>query len=455
MFAWYRNSDICYAYLADVPELYSVCAPNWGGVFDVKGYFKNSRWFTRGWTLQELIAPRVVEFYTADWSPIGSKEILQEVIASITGIHFEALMGDNLANFNVAERMSWAASRNTSRLEDKAYCLFGIFQVHIPLLYGEGERAFVRLQEEILRSTQDYSIFLWGAAQYSPKNYLLGGPDDFKNRSLLASHPTDFYRRTDIGWRYSDLVQVLEHDTLLQPGAPDNPDLLLPSISGGILRVNLPLALTDLGDYLAFPYYELPITGEWICISLKIKGDTRKTFTRNWSKSHGIHFEQMKISDLKFEISTIFIALENPEAWLPRKDPGNWLLGRIWDLMHKGTEGDTEKLTNAEELANAFEKAYNWRKRLWGSHGSGQLFTLQLLGYYNWFPSGAYNDHCVAIASLMVEEILENKDLEYEPWAVLQRFAIRHGEDKRFDDAGSLRTRLVDRLGVSHGWEEY
>ncbi|OCK80017.1 hypothetical protein K432DRAFT_260976, partial [Lepidopterella palustris CBS 459.81] len=147
MFRWYENSDICAVYL--------------GKIFDVQGYFKRSRWFTRGWSLQELIASSIVEFYTADCSAIGTKDTLKEQIAGITGIDSRALGGEDLSTYNVAERMSWAAFRETTRLEDKAYFLLGIFQVNMPLLYGEGRRAFLRLQEEILRTTEDYTIFAW------------------------------------------------------------------------------------------------------------------------------------------------------------------------------------------------------------------------------------------------------------------------------------------------------
>ncbi|KAL6411819.1 HET domain-containing protein [Ilyonectria robusta] len=153
MFQWYGNADICYAYLADV-------------VFDEhepEGFFQ-TRWFARGWTLQELIAPYAVIFYDKNWLPITSKRKSRNSIASRTGINVDVLDHTvSLASVQVAEKMKWAANRQTTRREDQAYCLLGIFAVHMPLLYGEGDRAFRRLQEEILKSTEDYTLLLWGS----------------------------------------------------------------------------------------------------------------------------------------------------------------------------------------------------------------------------------------------------------------------------------------------------
>jgi hypothetical protein len=116
----------------------------------------------RGWTLQELLAPKSVEFYDSNWHGIGTKSTFATTLAEVTGIALGALKGAPLSSFTVAHRMSWAAQRKTTRSEDTSYCLFGLFGVNLPLLYGEGEeRAFIRLQEEILKVTEDYTIFAW------------------------------------------------------------------------------------------------------------------------------------------------------------------------------------------------------------------------------------------------------------------------------------------------------
>jgi hypothetical protein len=146
MFRWYRDAAKCYVYLTDV----SACKRDADGNPSWDFAFRNSRWFTRGWTLQELIAPTIVEFFSKDRKRLGDKKSLSQYIHNITGIPLGALQGNTLSDFSIEERMSWVGKRNTIRKEDKAYSLFGIFGVQMPLLYGEGEDgAFARLREEI------------------------------------------------------------------------------------------------------------------------------------------------------------------------------------------------------------------------------------------------------------------------------------------------------------------
>ncbi|KAF1928951.1 HET-domain-containing protein, partial [Didymella exigua CBS 183.55] len=139
MFRWYQNARKCYVYLSDVEN------------DTLKGdgelVFRRSRWFNRGWTLQELLAPHSVEFFSKDGARLGDKELLKHLIHEITGIPVEALSGSDVSEFDVAKRFSWAANRQTTEEEDGAYCLFGIFGVHLPLIYGEGkENALERLR---------------------------------------------------------------------------------------------------------------------------------------------------------------------------------------------------------------------------------------------------------------------------------------------------------------------
>jgi hypothetical protein len=176
MFRWYRDAVVCYAYLADVPKCDDSSA---GGL-----KFADSRWFTRGWTLQELIAPSRVEFYGAEWTGLGDKASLASEIHEITRVDEGVLCGESLQNISVARRMSWAANRQTTREEDIAYCLMGIFDVNMPLLYGEGPKSFVRLQEEILRQIPDETLFAWTATESSAQ----AAP----YRGLLATSPAEF-----------------------------------------------------------------------------------------------------------------------------------------------------------------------------------------------------------------------------------------------------------------------
>ncbi|KAG4434908.1 hypothetical protein IFR05_009606 [Cadophora sp. M221] len=169
MFKWYERARLCYAYLSDVDEK-----------LNDPTQLERSAWFMRGWTLQELLAPTIVIFVDRHWSDIGSKRSLGDCLSRITGIRD---MWD-CRSCCIAEKMSWAAHRRTTRIEDEAYSLMGLFDVNMPLLYGEGEKAFQRLQQEILKSSDDESIFAW----YSME----------ENGTILASSPRSFAGSSDI-----------------------------------------------------------------------------------------------------------------------------------------------------------------------------------------------------------------------------------------------------------------
>jgi len=189
MFRWYKRSAICYVYLedlhADEPWL----------------EFQKCRWLTRGWTLQELIAPAIVHFYDGMWNFRTTKSDSINNISAITGVSQSILRHIvPLRSVSVAQRMSWSAARQTTRIEDRAYCLFGIFNVNMPLLYGEEERAFIRLQVEIMRQGLDFSIFAWKIplspeTQHKPETALYSG--------VLAQSPAWFYdsRRLNSLWQ--------------------------------------------------------------------------------------------------------------------------------------------------------------------------------------------------------------------------------------------------------------
>jgi hypothetical protein len=271
MFKWYRNSRICYAYLSDIeidpkskmitfriPESpnYSPESPMHGypnrplvaydpisptcsipETFDSDGEADNisslkkpgkfsalfrSQWFSRGWTLQELLAPKNVVFYSADWQKLDTKVQLVDELSYEVGIDREALQGKTLESFSVANRMSWVSRRNTTREEDLAYCLLGIFNVNMPLLYGEGGvKAFIRLQEEIIKACDDRSLFAWSVDSFMPW--------EERRRGLLAESPSWFgySRSTENYWSISRL----------HPATVVN------------LGIKIQLPITDLGDY--------------------------------------------------------------------------------------------------------------------------------------------------------------------------------------------------------------
>lgn len=148
MFSWYQDAAKCYVYLSDVSTRSD--ADESFSRFFWKSEFRHSRWFTRAWTLQELIAPDSVEFFSREEERLGDKISLEPSLHEITGIPVEVFRGKPLTQFSVEERMLWATKRTAKRKEDEAYSLFGIFGLHMPLIYGEGrENAFIRLEEEI------------------------------------------------------------------------------------------------------------------------------------------------------------------------------------------------------------------------------------------------------------------------------------------------------------------
>ena len=155
MFRWYQEAAKCYVYLSDV-SIAKRKASDKFSEFTWEPVFRESRWFTRGWTLQELLAPGSVEFFSREGKQLGDKRTLERQIHEITGIAIPALRGTPLSQFRVDERLSWAESRQTTRKEDKAYSLLGIFDVFMSLIYGEGEEnAFKRLSKKINKPSKD------------------------------------------------------------------------------------------------------------------------------------------------------------------------------------------------------------------------------------------------------------------------------------------------------------
>ncbi|KAI0190637.1 heterokaryon incompatibility protein-domain-containing protein [Xylaria flabelliformis] len=194
MYAWYRESAVCYAYLSDVST-----SPGPENDLEFNKEFSRSRWWTRGWTLQELLAPRKVLFFTREWKLIDNRTSLATEIGRIAGISQEYLLrGGTLPQRAYAsEKMSWLSWRETTRIEDMAYCMLGLFDINMPLLYGEGRKAFLRLQEEIIRVSNDHTIFCWTWTKTVPKTWvsmLAPWPDTFVNSSgFEAASTSDRY----------------------------------------------------------------------------------------------------------------------------------------------------------------------------------------------------------------------------------------------------------------------
>lgn len=206
MFKWYRKADTCYAYLYDVPARGDAAAVEWVNKFGA------SEWFTRGWTLQELLAPSKLAFVCEDWEEeIGTRASLSYEVSHVTGIPETPLihgwsMKDQFgaSQYTIAQLMSWASDRHTTLVEDAAYSLMGLFSINMPLLYGEGLNAFIRLQLEIMNKYDDNSLFAWSfLASSQPMRSLrvlnrsLELPEAFWWGSLLAPTVRMFKGCTD------------------------------------------------------------------------------------------------------------------------------------------------------------------------------------------------------------------------------------------------------------------
>ncbi|RDH14843.1 HET-domain-containing protein [Aspergillus niger ATCC 13496] len=222
MFRWYNGAAVCYAYLADVTSGYNRSFP--------LAQFCSCRWFQRGWTLQELLAPDSLRFYDSEWRYLGTKANRSSTIERKIGIPRRFLQGTALGEASIAQRMSWASKRETKREEDIAYCLLGIFDVNMPMIYGEGGvRAFTRLQRKIMRSSKDESILAWGFQAIEPPT--IDSEDLAVSAGVLAASPADFTNCGEI---------VPRKDKAKSPTTF--------TIEGGLVRISLPLFSTITGE---------------------------------------------------------------------------------------------------------------------------------------------------------------------------------------------------------------
>lgn len=218
MFKWYRDSRVCYAYLEDVEDQEDPELP--------ESSFGKSRWFTRGWTLQELLAPQEVLFFSTSWSLIKNLHSLCEVVERVSRISSKFLKKDrpSIYKASVAQRMAWASRRQTTRVEDIAYCLLGIFDINMPLLYGEGDKAFKRLQEEIAKVSNDQSLFAWGL------------------KERCKSAPKDPRVLARAAWEFSGCEDVITCDSWHRRHYPTTSGFEMTKMG---LRIELPVVWLD------------------------------------------------------------------------------------------------------------------------------------------------------------------------------------------------------------------
>jgi hypothetical protein len=209
MFRWYQGAARCYVFLSDVTVTTNLASDAW------RQALRSSRWFTRGWTLQELIAPPVVDFFDANGTHLGDKRSLFHVIHEVTKLPLDAVRGKSLSDFSVDVRLSWAEGRETKREEDAAYSLLGIFDVYMPLIYGEGrQRAFRRLLKELSELEQQSS---W-STQPAIQNLQLG--QNSKSQVPQAINPS---MKTSVLDKYDPVSTSSQKGTIaLMPMWPGN-----------------------------------------------------------------------------------------------------------------------------------------------------------------------------------------------------------------------------------------
>ncbi|KAI8259463.1 hypothetical protein K4K53_003295 [Colletotrichum sp. SAR 10_77] len=251
MFDWYDKAEVCYAYLSGVSSTVDTSKTD--------GDFAGCRWFTRGWTLQELLAPDDLIFFSDNWVKIGEKLTLSRPLSIITGIEEDILKGTKpIESASIAKRMSWASHRITTRPEDVAYCLMGLFGVNMPMLYGEGDKAFLRLQEEIMKQSDDQSLFAWVDLSASTETY----------HGLLAKSPLNF--------EYSNSIVPYQD---WEPRPPY-------SMTNRGLRIDLPLTLR--GEELFAAALDCPAPPDFedssfLAIYLKRISHSDQQFARNFN----------------------------------------------------------------------------------------------------------------------------------------------------------------------------
>ncbi|KAK5636615.1 hypothetical protein RRF57_012327 [Xylaria bambusicola] len=275
MYRWYEGADACFAFLVDIDCDVPVTV----------SHLRKSSWFKRGWTLQELIAPAHITFYDAKWKSIGTKAGLKHEISSITGVPISILSGDGIDTVSTAQIMSWASMRDTTRIEDIAYCLMGLFDVNMPLLYGEGEKAFIRLQEEIMKQSDDYSLFAWRSDSDSDQPSVHSG-------RLLAPSPAAFAHSGNV----IRLSQFSYLNTIYTPL----------TISNKGIHLTLPVVQADGNNWFALLNCTEEGRGEH-CLALKVEA---LTLSGEYFTVQSDRLLMIEISNLKGSVKNICVRRE-------------------------------------------------------------------------------------------------------------------------------------------------
>ncbi len=384
MFAWYESSTTCFVYLADVDgtNAFEVTSSTLNdSLIDITRMRRShpgdktlsgSRWFTRGWTLQELIAPRQVEFYNSKWLQIGTKRSLCKELAQITRVNEVVLNGASPKYYSVAERMSWASNRTTTRLEDMAYCLLGLFNVNMPLLYGEGERAFQRLQEEIMKVVDDYTIFTWT----SP---LTVAPPSFVTTGILAASPRDFEASEESMQLWSnpqpfmdiqDAPRLIYKDQIVASAT-----LEPPVVTARGIRITVPIIKNSPSCIYAALYFINNDHTELVCLQMQPTVHAKAIYGRVIQNPIR-RIPLLPKTQLEVDLMTFYAQTEHSgaQSWQP-----NWLNPKLNDLSRIG--GNKIFITDGRSNALLYSKSFEWGSfGRWRSSDAIAIFELDVSG---------------------------------------------------------------------------
>lgn len=400
MFQWYRDSALCIAYLGDYPLKVNI--------------FTDSEWFDRAWTFQELVAPPKLVFFDCRWNTLfgrhdnATKQALAEEIVHKTEIDIRILHDPSqLSRVSIAQRMSWAAGRRATKIEDIAYSLLGIFDVNMPMLYGEGDKAFIRLQEEIMKRSPDQSVLVWTSA--STRTLLASAPSDYRPGFKMDPSTRKSFALNNLGLEIELSLRMVGFNTYVAPLGVEGPEgpgyfahllLEIDGEGGELCRVGSMSMATFQDDFLAL---------------------TQKTRPVTILRTH-LHREKPSMNSLYgFRLAADCLPLTVVNKWDPqhRWDRGIW--GR-WDLSN------VSKVPPVEQVK---QRAY--RRPTWDEQGMGDLFHHELSGAR---PSFVYSEDSSATIAMMTLVLDENHklliqlsfDFDFNPCCHISRLTYDFGE---------------------------
>ena len=355
MFRWYNEAAVCYAYLADVTIEDNNRFP--------LTQFSSCRWFQRGWTLQELLAPDNLRFFDSGWHYLGTKAIRSGIIDRKFGIPRRFFQGTPLSEASIAQRMSWASNRVTKREEDIAYCLLGIFDVTMPMIYGEGaDRAFTRLQQEIMKNSRDESILAWGLS--SPEHYLYN-PNDNKTLSagVLAASPTDFRGCENIvprmnGTRSPCTFQIEGGLVRVNLSLHEDKDGLFGLLNCGLLNpetlVAIPLLKSQSGEYYLRPQDHCAIIYDSIATKTPAQ-PVHILIKRHMKTQRTVSYNNDFFVEDPIEAGLELIEVEPSDRWLQDRsiittssDPADHAVQKLWTRFRSQREDSSDFLVLLE-----------------------------------------------------------------------------------------------------------